>query len=253
MGGWRTGCAFMTVAFFLAAVALIACLVYISSAPTHLRQCQDQLANGTAALTGKLTALEEEKGTLEEQQAGARAELAGANQSLWEMRARWESCGSLTGVLQSNITALQEEITRLGGRETGGGQGETDMLRQQLLEAQQQRAEQAAGRVEKPHPIREHAALQSTASSPPSLETLAGASLSYHLAWQVSWIVPGAGFLPSPGGRWGKGEDAAGWRVQAEWSSFAKGPGVSRLEITPNDGYPEWGEVPATFLGGLFV
>nr|XP_014433662.1 uncharacterized protein LOC102458310 isoform X3 [Pelodiscus sinensis] len=139
MGGWRTGCAFMTVAFFLAAVALIACLVYISSAPTHLRQCQDQLANGTAALTGKLTALEEEKGTLEEQQAGARAELAGANQSLWEMRARWESCGSLTGVLQSNITALQEEITRLGGRETGGGQGETDMLRQQLLEAQQQR------------------------------------------------------------------------------------------------------------------
>lgn len=143
---WKRCCVGQSVALTLVLIGLIACVVYISFAPTKLRQCQEQLKNDTSALMGKLAHLEEEKGALEQQQDGARAEvtalrseLAGTNQTLWEMRGRWDSCRSLTHVLQNNITALKDEITQLGGRDTeqGQGQGEIDKLRQQLQEAQQ--------------------------------------------------------------------------------------------------------------------
>ncbi|KAH1174621.1 hypothetical protein KIL84_008612 [Mauremys mutica] len=139
-------CVGQSVALTLVLIGLIACVVYIAFAPTKLRQCQEQLKNDTSALMGKLAHLEEEKGALEQQQDGARAEvtalrseLAGTNQTLWEMRGRWDSCRSLTHVLQNNITALKDEITQLGGRDTeqGQGQGEIDKLKQQLQEAQQ--------------------------------------------------------------------------------------------------------------------
>ncbi|CAM2109156.1 unnamed protein product [Caretta caretta] len=107
-------------------------------------KCQEQLK--TSDLDEKLANLEEDKGALEKQRDGARAEvtalrseLAGANQTLWETRGRWDSCRSLTHDLQNNITALKDEITQLGGRDTeqGRGQGEIVKLRQQLQEAQQ--------------------------------------------------------------------------------------------------------------------
>ncbi|KAM9112176.1 uncharacterized protein ACDP82_020990 isoform 2-T5 [Pangshura tecta] len=151
---WKRCCVCLLVALFLVVIGLIACMVYISLAPTQLRQCQEQLKNDTSALMGKLASLEEEKGALEQQRDGVRAdvmelrsELAGTNQTLWETRGRWDSCRSLTHVLQNNITALKDEITQLRGRDTeqGRGQGEIAKLRQQLQEAQQHRAGQAAG------------------------------------------------------------------------------------------------------------
>ncbi|EMP24112.1 hypothetical protein UY3_18749 [Chelonia mydas] len=143
-------------------------------------KCQGQLK--TSDLDEKLANLEEDKGALEKQRDGARAEvtalrseLAGTNQTLWELRGRWDSCRSLThnlhnnitalsnkitqleardaeqeakeqGLqgemphdLQNNITALKDEITQLGSRDTEQGreQGEIVKLRQQLQEAQQ--------------------------------------------------------------------------------------------------------------------
>ncbi|CAM4628807.1 uncharacterized protein [Lepidochelys kempii] len=144
--GKTSSCIFLLVALILVTTGLIACVVFISLAPTRLRQCQEQLKNDTSALMGKLANLEEDKGALEKQREGARAEvtalrseLAGANQTLWETRGRWDSCRSLTHDLQNNITALKDEITQLGGRDTeqGRGQGEIVKLRQQLQEAQQ--------------------------------------------------------------------------------------------------------------------
>lgn len=70
-------------------------------------KCQGQLK--TSDLDEKLANLEEDKGALEKQRDGARAEvtalrseLAGTNQTLWELRGRWDSCRSLTvGALNS--------------------------------------------------------------------------------------------------------------------------------------------------------
>ncbi|XP_037741874.1 uncharacterized protein LOC114022452 [Chelonia mydas] len=144
--GKTWSCIFLLVALILVTTGLIGCVVYISLAPTRLRQCQEQLKNDTSALMGKLAKLEEDTGALEKQRDGVRAEvtalrseLAGTNQTLWETRGRWDSCRSLTHDLQNNITALKDEITQLGSRDTEQGQvqGEIVKLRQQLQEAQQ--------------------------------------------------------------------------------------------------------------------
>ncbi|XP_038239933.1 uncharacterized protein LOC119848326 [Dermochelys coriacea] len=141
-------CIFLTVVLILVSIGLIACVVYISLAPTRLRQCQEQLKNDTSALMEKFANLEEDKGALEKQWDRARAEvmllrseLTGTNQTLWETRGRWDSCRSLTHDLQNNITALKDEITQLGRRdaEQGREQDEIVKLRQQLQEARQQR------------------------------------------------------------------------------------------------------------------
>ncbi|CAM5177097.1 unnamed protein product [Eretmochelys imbricata] len=112
-------------------------------------KCQEQLK--TSDLDEKLASLEEDKGALEKQRDGARAEvtalrseLAGANQTLWETRGRWDSCRSLTHNLQNNITALSNKITQLEARDAEQEakeqwlQDENGRLRKQLSSQSQQ-------------------------------------------------------------------------------------------------------------------
>ncbi|XP_067416266.1 uncharacterized protein [Emydura macquarii macquarii] len=137
---WKTFCICLSGTLILASVALIACVAYICSVPAQLRECQELLKNDTVALTGKLDSLQKEKGALERQWDGARAEvtelrskLAGTNQTLWETWEQWDSCRSWTDVLQNNITALKDQITRLAAgdpeAEEPGGKG---LTRQQV-------------------------------------------------------------------------------------------------------------------------
>ncbi|CAM5126292.1 unnamed protein product [Natator depressus] len=112
-------------------------------------KCQGQLK--TSDLDEKLANLEEDKGALEKQRDGARAEvtalrseLAGTNQTLWELRGRWDACKSLTHNLQNNITALSNKITQLEARDAEqeakeqGLQDENGRLRKQLSSQSQQ-------------------------------------------------------------------------------------------------------------------
>ncbi|XP_039371120.1 golgin subfamily A member 1-like [Mauremys reevesii] len=161
-------------------------------------KCQGQLKSSD--LDEKLAHLEDEKRALEQQRDGARAEvtalrseLAGTNQTLWEMRGRWDSCRSLTHNLQNNITALSDKLTQLEARDSEreakeqGLQDENGRLREQLSsqsqklqDSQQEFQNQRDQLKANIHWL--NLELQSQRNQRSSMDSLRGHSVSLYLA-----------------------------------------------------------------------